>query len=208
MTSLTIPRSSGTSEAKALTNPNPTGRGFRKGDIWTPAMEESLRAYWAGGGSAAKIAKSMSEKFGLSLSRCAILGKRQRMGLSTRDLGRKPSGARAPYVRKPRPERRTVAKRGASILKLTPKPIPVVKQVWVAMPYPEPLRVHFIDRTRLQCSRPLWPNKPKPTIAQMFVCGNPVEEDAKFEFCPACASNLLVPPRAGLKPFKNERIAA
>lgn len=166
-------------------------------------MEDSLRAHWAGKGSASTIARAMSERFGIPLSRGAILGKRLRMGLPKRAYGRTSADGRK-YVRKSRakPDSDRLIKIGPPKV----KPLPVKE--WVQMPYPEPLRVHFIDRTRMQCSRPLWPNKPKPSIAEMFVCGNPVEEDAKFEFCPACASNLLVPPRAGLKPFKNERVAA
>jgi len=199
MTSLTIPRSSGTIEmAKAPR--------AKRVDEWSDEMNDSLRAHWAGGGSASKIANAMSEKFGVFLTRCAILGKRNRLGLPKRDAGRLRSAERKPYVRKSRAQgARPVANRGAPV----PKPVQPVKQAWVKMPYPEPLRVHFIDRTRLQCSRPLWADKWKPPIAQMFVCGNPVEDGAHFEFCPACASNLLVPAREKTaKPLILGRLAA
>jgi len=173
MTSLTIPRSSGTIEmAKAPRTKRP--------DEWSDEHTETVRSMWGRGCTASQIGRVVGR------SRNAVIGKIHRMGLPTRSLEARRVASREYTPRPPRP------KRLASI-----KPViaydPSQKRETVKMEYPEPIRIHTMDIGYGQCRRPLWPDHPKPSLADMYYCGLPTRKGSSYRFCAGCAPMLLVP---------------
>lgn len=168
---LTIPRSSGTSEK--------VPRVKRPGE-WSDEDTETVRRMWSRGCTGSQIGRVVGR------TRNAVIGKIHRMGLPTRSLEARKAASKAHMPRPPRP------KRIASVKPVIAYAHPQ-KREKVKMEYPEPLRIHTMDIGYGQCRRPLWPDHPKPSLEDMYYCGLPTRKGSSYRFCAGCAPMLLVP---------------
>lgn len=122
---------------------------------WDPKEEEELRRLWASGLGQSAIARRMG------MTRNAIIGKLNRMGLSSPRAKASPTSQASP---RPRPQRYTPFRKAPE-----PKEIPLPE------PEEEPSGGKpFAEREENECGWPMAPG---------FVCGGPVIERRK----PYCA---------------------
>lgn len=150
---------------------------------WTPARIDMLKRLVSEGASATVIAA----KLGSGVSRGAVCGKIQRMGLGQLRPVR-PKGIEASRDPKQKAARDSVLKR--IVQAKAPKPrsprrVSKVEPLLIS-PLPDFGTRHFLERNRLECAWPMWPEEPIRSLPhdQMMVCGRAVEGEG-MPYCPA-----------------------
>jgi hypothetical protein len=154
--------------------------------LWTKdEHEDALRALVAENLTASQIAKAMTERLGICVTRSAVIGKASRLGVKFYTSGHA-AGVRlggkmaAAASREHNRSFGTLKPARKPALKLAAKPAPE--------PEPEPLQpvvesmrdsVPFIERRAWQCCYPLWSNSERSGD----VCGKPVAIGSMFRFC-------------------------
>jgi GcrA cell cycle regulator len=136
------------------------------GMIWPTAMEELLRALVAERNSGGTIATAINAKFGLELSRNAIMGKANRMGLKLLSQPRRTTA---------RPERtwNSAAQARLSRLPAVKAEIVVPKIRDTDIPQEQLRTILTIEKG--QCL--FYVERPGPD--QLF-CGGPIQEDSSY----------------------------
>lgn len=161
---------------------------------WTDDRVATLKALRAEGLSLSRIAARLGD----GISRGAVIGKLNRLGLA----GRSPAPRKDRAV-KPRPATINVANRGslgsngpatkpvsmAGVSLAAVEPAPAPKPAPAApVRAPEPIALENGDRPTLftvsaeQCRWPLWPDRSKVGPDRAFVCGEPVATASSW--CP------------------------
>ena len=132
---------------------------------WPPERDEQLRALWAAGWSAGKIAKELT-----GVSRCAVIGRARRMGLARRNRQPVHRVERAKPRHRPKPRERIKMQliRGPE-----PPPAPA--------PLPPQCKpVHFMDLANHHCRYPLWEDG--SDWSERMFCGATAQEGSSW--CP------------------------
>ena len=129
--------------------------------IWTDEQSEALRTFVAEGLTYRECARAINERFNVSFTRSALIGKAMRMGLT--------SPAKPPPKNPPRPKRDPSLPRYARQAPKAPPPRAVIEMRCDAI---EPLNLNLLDLEAGQCR---WPygeiNSDGGTI---LFCGHPI----------------------------------
>ncbi len=143
--------------------------------VWPDIIEAALRSFVvARAGSAAEIAKLMSEKFEINFTRNMICGKLKRMNLTTADPNNR-------VGRDTKPKRHKPAKRLASPAKpATPKPIFRCDETGHRMADVVPLNLTLLEFGQNMCR---WPYGNGPFV----FCGHRTPDEASY----CCAHQAL-----------------
>jgi hypothetical protein len=142
--------------------------------VWSDESAVKVAELWAEGHSASMVAKLMNE----GRTRCAIIGKVHRLGLSKR---KEPTD---PAKRKSYPKSRTAGYSSRGLRSVAPaKPLPVFapRDVTGAKPWDA-----IVEG---ECARPVGePARP----AEQLVCANPTGTTGRdWQYCPACKREMF-----------------
>lgn len=132
------------------------------GGGWTEQAIAELKFQWNEGKSASEVAAILREKFGFAVSRSAVCGKVDRLGLSdgrpprTKKSGprRQPRRTHAPRLPRHVPSRPTPIRAAQPATKPAPRPVP---QVGLAAPAPKHIRLEALNK--ITCK---WPHGDGP----------------------------------------------
>jgi hypothetical protein len=163
--------------------------------LWTKdEHEDALRELVAEKLTGSQIAKAMTERLGICVTRSAVIGKVSRLGVKLYTsgnagarLGGKMGAAASRDQTRSFGTLRPASKLASS--RSTPKPAPE--------PLPEPVSesvrdpVPFIERRAWQCCYPLWPSSERSGD----VCGKPVAIGSMLRFCPEHYRLCVTTPR-------------
>lgn len=151
--------------------------------VWTPEIEDALRAGRAAGLSAREIGAKIKAAFGVSFSRAAIGAKADRMGLPKREPLMRHNSQSVAQSRRRRDQPKHPERK---------EPVPVDRsKPWGVRHAAGATALKLIDRSRGQCSWPVGTAEG----ADQLCCGQPVASDA-FAFCFAHARVALIAPVA------------
>jgi hypothetical protein len=171
--------------------------------LWTDEMDAALRRLVDERQSAGQIATVLSGQLKFAITRNSVIGRCGRLNLKLNGHANR-AGQHGGWERRASPKRPRAPKaapRTAEAKKpVKPKPRhrtipravqPVEVQETVAVE-PGPASVLFDKMEPEHCRWPLWPNRGRTPLDQMFVCGEPAD------FRPYCAAHhaLATPRRA------------
>lgn len=173
-------------------------------DAWPQVLIDDLRRLWAEGVTAAEIAMRLSSPF-RRITKCAVTGKRLRLGLERRKEriipGRKQTGAEAAAwtearrvargaVRTRRLEERAAGAPLPPVVRADPAPWREVTRETAAKAamgseaVAAAVEAYTPPSTATPpghgCLYPMWPNGPRPTAAQQRFCGDARRQGSSY----------------------------
>jgi GcrA cell cycle regulator len=147
---------------------------------WSDDKVEELRRLWAAGFSASEIA----ERLDIDVTRCGIIGKVHRLGLTPRKS--------AEFKPGPPPERRgPIVRRPVFIAPRVRKEKPVLDVSKPTEPKPRMRRLQFMQLKTTHCKWPFGDPHGHP----FYFCG--ADKDGGVPYCPHHMVKAFVKPRRG-----------